>query len=209
MNSAAPARQQSRPPARLSDWFARACARFLRLWADLLFHRRYAHRAVVLETVGALPGMIGGLLQHCRALRHLENDRGWIHQLIEEADNERMHLMTFLHIAQPTRLERGLIVLTQWGFSLLFGLLYVVSTRTAHRFVGYLEEEAVESYTTYLALVENGVYPDVPAPGIAVSYWHLGADARLSDVIRAVREDEAHHRDVNHAFADLLQGRPA
>lgn len=75
---------------------------------------------------------------------------------------------------------------------------------TAHRVVGYLEEEAVYSYTEYLAGVDNGVYANVPAPGIAIDYWKLAPDARLRDVIIAVRADEAHHRDVNHQFADEL-----
>lgn len=201
-----PTAASSRPPVNASDRFAFGLVRFLRFWADLFFHRRYAHRAVVLETVGAVPGIIGGLLQHLQALRQLESDRGWIHQLHEEADNERMHLMTFLHIAQPNRLERVLIVLVQWAFCLFYGLLYLGSARTAHRFVGYFEEEAVKSYTTYLELVQGGIYPDVAAPGIARSYWHLGPDARLSDVIRAVRADEAGHRDTNHGFADALSG---
>jgi ubiquinol oxidase len=38
-------------------------------------------------------------------------------------------------------------------------------------------------------------------------YWSLPPDARLSDVIIAVRADEAGHRDVNHGFADQLDRR--
>ena len=70
--------------------------------------------------------------------------------------------------------------------------------------VGYFEEEAVYSYTQYLAGVNNGTYANVPAPQIAIDYWKLAPDARLSDVIVAVRADEAGHRDVNHGFADEL-----
>ena len=86
----------------------------------------------------------------------------------------------------------------------LFFLLYLISPKTAHRVVGYLEEEAVFSYTEYLAGVDDGSYPNVPAPRIAIDYWNLAPDARLREVIIAVRADEAHHRDVNHAFADKL-----
>jgi len=49
----------------------------------------------------------------------------------------------------------------------------------------------------------------VPAPQIAIDYWQLGQDARLSDVIIAVRADEAEHRDVNHSFVDELDRRKA
>ncbi|MGZ8993112.1 MAG: alternative oxidase, partial [Burkholderiaceae bacterium] len=76
--------------------------------------------------------------------------------------------------------------------------------KTAHRVVGYLEEEAVHSYTEYLAGVDNGTSANVPAPRIAIDYWKLAPDARLREVIIAIRADEAHHRDVNHQFADEL-----
>jgi len=84
-------------------------------------------------------------------------------------------------------------------------LLYLISSKTAHRLVGYFEEEAVYSYTEYLAGVDSGVYENVAAPQIAIDYWHLKADARLRDVILVVRDDEAGHRDVNHHFADALR----
>ena len=191
-------------PKDFSDRVAYAFTRFLRFFADAFFARRYGHRAVVLETVAAVPGMVGGTLQHLRSLRRMEGDRGWIHTLLEEAENERMHLMTFMHIARPSALERLLILLAQGIFYNLFFLLYLLSPRTAHRVAGYFEEEAVYSYTEYLAGVDNGTHANVPAPKIAIDYWKLAPDARLRDVIVAVRADEAHHRDVNHRFADEL-----
>jgi ubiquinol oxidase len=176
----------------------------MRFFADTFFAKRYGHRAVVLETVAAVPGMVGGALQHLRALRRMESDRGWIRVLLDEADNERMHLMTFIEIAKPTRLERLLILLVQGAFFNFYFLLYLIAPGTAHRVVGYLEEEAVYSYTEYLAGVEDGSYPNVPAPQVAIDYWHLAPGALLRDVILAVRADEEHHRDVNHQFADEL-----
>jgi len=191
-------------PKGFSDRIAYAFTRFLRFFADAFFAKRYGHRAVVLETVAAVPGMVGGALQHLRALRRMESDRGWIRTLIDEAENERMHLMTFILIAQPSRFERLLILLTQGIFYNLFFLLYLCSPKTAHRVVGYFEEEAVYSYTEYLAGVDNGTYANVPAPQIAIDYWKLPPESRLRDVIVAVRADEIHHRDVNHQFADEL-----
>jgi ubiquinol oxidase len=131
-----------------------------------------------------------------------DGDRGWIHTLLEEAENERMHLMTFIHIAKPAGFERLLILLAQGVFYNFFFLLHLVSPRTAHRVTGYFEEEAVHSYTEYLAGVDNGTHANVPAPKLAIDYWKLGPDARLREVIIAVRADEAHHRDVNHRFAN-------
>ena len=193
-----------RDPGDYSDRFALGVTKSLRFLADRFFARRYGHRAVVLETIAAVPGMVGGALQHLRALRRMESDGGWIRTLLEEAENERMHLMTFIHIARPSWLERLVVLLAQGVFYNLFFLLYLVTPRTAHRIVGYFEEEAVHSYTEYLEGVENGSVANVPAPGIAIDYWKLPPEARLREVIIAVRDDEAHHRDVNHGFADSL-----
>ena len=179
--------------------------KFLRYFADTFFAKRYGHRAIILETVAAIPGMVGGTLQHLKALRRIQSDQGWIHRLLDEAENERMHLMTFIEIAQPSRFERWVILIAQGVFYNLFFLIYLISPRTAHRMVGYFEEEAVLSYTLYLAEIDKGAVENVPAPRIAIDYWHLPEDARLRDVVLAVRRDEEEHRDVNHDFANQLQ----
>jgi len=191
-------------PKDFRDWIAYTFVVLMRFFADTFFARRYGHRAVVLETVAAVPGMVGGVLQHLHSLRLIEADYGRIRLLLDEAENERMHLMTFIQITQPSRLERLLIRLAQGVFFNLYFLLYMISPKTAHRVVGYLEEEAVHSYTEYLAGVDNGIHANVPAPRIAIDYWKLAPDARLHDVIIAVRADEVRHREVNHELADVL-----
>ena len=197
------------PPQNASDRIAFAFVKMLRFCADTFFAKRYGHRAVVLETVAAVPGMVGGLWQHLTALRKMRDDEGWIRTLLDEAENERMHLMTFIEIAKPNWFERALIMLVQAVFYNFYFFLYLFAPRTAHRVVGYFEEEAVISYTAYLAEVDAGHLPNVPAPQIAIDYWQLGANARLRDVIIAVRADEAEHRDVNHGFVDALDERKA
>src|SRR6187551_991819 len=191
-------------PNDIRDHIAFSFTKFLRFFADTFFSGRYGHRAVVLETIAAVPGMVAGALQHLKSLRKMQSDNGWIKTLLDEAENERMHLMTFVHIAQPNGFERFLILLAQGIFYNCFFVLYVFSPKTAHRVVGYFEEEAIISYTEYLADVESGKYENVPAPRIAIDYWQLGPDARLRDVIIAVRNDEVVHRDVNHDFANQL-----
>ena len=191
-------------PEGFRDRTALAVVKFMRIFADKFFAGRYGHRAVVLETVAAVPGMVGGLLQHLRALRHIRDDHGWIKELIDEADNERMHLMTFIEIAKPSRFERFMIAVTQFVFYNAYFFLYLFAPRIAHRVVGYLEEEAVISYTQYLAQIDAGKVDNVPAPQIAKDYWNLAPDARLRDVVIVIRADEARHRDVNHGFADKI-----
>lgn len=191
-------------PIGTSDHIALSFTKFMRFFADTFFSGRYGHRAVVLETIAAVPGMVAGALQHLKSLRKMQPDNGWIKTLLDEAENERMHLMTFVHIAQPSGFERFLIILAQGIFYNCFFVLYLLSPKTAHRVVGYFEEEAIISYTEYLADVESGKYENVPAPKIAIDYWQLGPDAHLRDVIIAVRNDEVVHRDVNHDFANQL-----
>jgi ubiquinol oxidase len=195
------------PVSTLSDRVAYGTTRFLRFFADTLFAKRYGNRAIVLETVAAVPGMVGGAFLHLRCLRWMRDDKGWIRTLLDEADNERMHLMTFMEIAKPSWFERMMVLIAQALFFTFYLLLYIVSSRTAHRLVGYFEEEAVVSYTRYLEEIDAGRIDNVPAPAIAIEYWKLPADARLREVVIAVRDDEAGHRDVNHAIAGQ-QGRP-
>jgi ubiquinol oxidase len=191
-------------PESLGDRFAYRATRVLRFLADSLFVGRYGHRAVVLETIAAVPGMVGGMLRHMRSLRRLESDKGRIRVLLDEAQNERMHLMIFLEIAKPTWFERWLILLAQGAFFIAYLLLYMISARTAHRLIGYFEEEAVTSYTDYLAEIDNGKLANSQAPRIATEYYQLPAKAKLKDVITSVRADEIRHRDANHDIADEL-----
>ena len=193
-------------PNGFSDRFALGFTKLLRFSADRLFAKRYGHRAIVLETVAAVPGMVGAMFTHLSCLRRMRDDDGWIRTLMEEAENERMHLMTFIEIAKPTWFERMMILSVQGIFLVGFSILYLVSSRTAHRVVGYFEEEAVTSYTLYLQEIDEGRSPNVPAPAIAKHYWKMADDAKLRDVVLLVRADEAHHRDVNHGFANQLNG---
>jgi ubiquinol oxidase len=195
-------------PNGFSDRFALGFTKLLRFSADRLFAKRYGHRAIVLETVAAVPGMVGAMFTHLSCLRRMRDDDGWIRTLMEEAENERMHLMTFIEIAKPTLFERMMILSVQGVFLVGFSILYLVSSRTAHRVVGYFEEEAVTSYTLYLQEIDEGRSPNVPAPAIAKHYWKMADDAKLRDVVLLVRADEAHHRDVNHGFANKLNGQP-
>ena len=191
-------------PQDLSYKIAFAFTKFLRFLADTFFKKKYGHRAVVLETVAAVPGMVAGMLLHLKSLRKMQDDKGWIKILLDEAANERMHLMTFIKIAKPTFIERLIIMISQFIFILMYLFIYLISQKTAHRIVGYFEEEAVISYTEYLNEIEEGKIENIKAPEIAINYWNLPLNSRLKDVVKVIRDDEAGHRDVNHSFADIL-----
>ena len=189
-------------PVNFSDRVALSFTKSMRFFADTFFQKRYGHRAVVLETVAGVPGMVSGMWMHLTSLRKMQTGYGpKIRTLLDEAENERMHLMTFIEIAKPNAFERFLVLIAQAIFWNVFFVIYVFFPRTAHRIVGYFEEEAVYSYTEYLREIDEGRLPNIAAPQIAIDYWNLSTDATLRDVVIAVREDEAKHRDVNHQFA--------
>jgi len=193
-------------PKGLNDRFAFGIVYAAARCADLLFKKRYGNRAIALETISAVPGMVGGLLQHLKALRFIRDDRGWIKALIDEAENERIHLLVYSQIAKPTVFERTLVMVVQFFFYHLYFILYFFSPRTAHRTVGYFEEEAIHSYYTYLSLIDDGTIRNIDAPELAREYWHLKEGSKLRDVVLATIHDEVIHRDVNHTFANDYKG---
>ena len=187
----------------MRDWFAMSMTKFFRFFADTFFAKRYGHRAVVLETVAGVPGMVAGMMLHFKSLRKMKTGYGPdIREMLAEAENERMHLMFFIEIAKPNLFERLLVLLAQFIFMIFYAILYTISYKTAHRMIAYFEEEAVKSYTDYLALVESGQVENVPAPQLAIDYYKMKKNAKLSDLIKKVRADEEHHSKVNHRYAD-------
>lgn len=210
------------PPQTFSDRFALGAIGLLRGTFDALTGydaskpfpaHKYLQRMIFLETVAGVPGMVGAMARHLRSLRTMRRDFGYIHTLLEEAENERMHLLTFtseeLTDKKPSLLTRSLVLLGQGVFWNFYFAAYLLAPRTCHRFVGYLEEEAVKTYTHAIADLDAGKLPEwsgKAAPEIAKKYWRLAPDATMRDLLLAVRADEAAHRDVNHCLSILPDG---
>jgi len=201
-------------PQGFKDWFAYGIMKTLRTTFDWLSGYKpgkmtenlYLRRFIFLETVAGVPGMIGGMVRHLKSLGSLREDGGWIHHLLEEAENERMHLFTFLGLRSPGILFRIAVLGTQGIFLTGFTSMYVLSPKTAHRFVGYLEEEAVKTYSNCIQELDEGKlshWARMPATADAIQYWGLSANATLRDVLIAVRADEVMHREVNHHLANI------
>lgn len=155
-------------PKTLGDRVAFYGVKFLRTLPDTYFGRDHYMRAVMLETIAAVPGMVGGSLRHMKSLRTLQDDNGWISHLLHEAENERTHLMVWLKCLKPTTFNRLLILGAQGVFYNAYFMLYLFSPRTAHRMCGYLEEEAVVSYTHFLDDLDAGLIENHPAPNVAI-----------------------------------------
>lgn len=72
--------------------------------------RQYMIRNVFLESVAGVPGMVAGMLRHLHSMRRMKRDNGWIETLLEESFNERMHLLTFLKMAEPGWFMRVMVL---------------------------------------------------------------------------------------------------
>ncbi len=193
-------------PKRLSDRLAGCFVCFLRKPVDAYFGKDYMRRSLVIETIAALPGMIGGKFQHYKALRWIRPENPVIHVLLAEAENERSHLMALLSAGgRPSRLDRILVWPAQMVFCVAYSLAYILSPRVCHRFVGYLEEEATRSYGFFLDEIAAGRIHNAGVPAATRHLWALPDDARLAELVIAIRADEMRHRDNNHKIASQME----
>lgn len=207
------------PTTDVIDTIALYGVKLLRLGFDLisgyfvgrLTRNKILRRVLFLETAAGIPGMVAASIRHLQSLRLMRRDHGWIHTLLEEAENERMHMLVFMRRHKPGLLFRGAVMVTQGIFWNVFFFCYLASPRLCHRFVGYLEEEATRTYTHILDVMDSKdprdadvvAFGKTPADEIAIRYWRLDTNATMKDVMLAVRRDEANHRDVNHTFASM------
>jgi Alternative oxidase len=211
------------PPQNLRDRLALQAVKVVRFFFDTatgwnqgdLTKSKILHRVIYLETIAAVPGMVAAIVRHFKSLRTMTRDGGMMQMFLDEANNERMHLLTFVKMQNPSTLFRAAVICGQFGFGSLFLAAYIVAPKFCHRFVGYIEEEACSTYTKIIDKIEKA--PDSHelaawrteiAPGIARAYWKLGETGSVLDVMYAVRADEAEHRDVNHICTELKDGDP-
>ncbi|KAK6463017.1 alternative oxidase [Scheffersomyces coipomensis] len=171
---------------------------------------KWLTRCIFLESIAGVPGAVAGFLRHLHSLRLLKRDKAWIETLLDEAYNERMHLLTFIKLGQPSIFTRLIIYVGQGVFCNAFFLFYLVNPRYCHRFVGYLEEEAVSTYSHLLHELSQPEkllkFKNMKIPTIAVQYWpELTEQSSFEDLILRIRADEAKHREVNHTLANLNQ----
>ncbi|CRK26997.1 hypothetical protein BN1708_000782 [Verticillium longisporum] len=168
-------------------------------------------RFIFLESIAGVPGMVAGMLRHLGSLRRMKRDNGWIETLLEESYNERMHLLTFMKMSEPGWFMKVMLIGAQGVFFNGMFLSYLVSPKITHRFVGYLEEEAVHTYSRCIREIEEGQLPkwsdpNFNIPDLAVQYWNIPEGKRtMRDLILYIRADEAVHRGVNHTLSNLNQ----
>uniref|UniRef100_A0A0G4GF82 Alternative oxidase n=1 Tax=Chromera velia CCMP2878 TaxID=1169474 RepID=A0A0G4GF82_9ALVE len=203
-----------KPPKKITEHLAYRLVMTMRTGFDIvsgyyfgrLSENGWVIRMTFLETVAGVPGMVGAMVRHLKSLGYMRRDYGWIHTLLEEAENERMHLMVALQMKKPGLIFRSGVLLTQGLLLPVYTCLYLLSPSFCHSFVGYLEEEAVKTYTKWIAEIDAGHLPkfaNAPAPPVAIRYWELNENATIRDMLLSVRMDEAHHREDNHQFSAM------
>lgn len=164
-------------------------------------------RLIVLESVAGVPGFLAAAVRHFQSLRLLKRDHGWIATLLEEAENERMHLVVCLTMFKASRMTRFLVVSAQTILTPSLLLLYIVHPKAVHRFVGYLEETACHTYVNVIKKIGepgthlNREWSELMSPPLANAYWKLEEGSKWVDTLGCMMADETHHRDVNHTFA--------
>lgn len=207
-------------PETMMDKAAYAAVKLVRLgfdaatgWNGEITQKKVLQRVIFLETIAAVPGMTAAIIRHFKSLRSMERDGGLINMFLEEATNERMHLLTFVTMRDPSLMFRAAVIGSQFGFGSAFLLAYLISPKFCHRFVGYVEEEACSTYTKIIHAIESAPegsdlakWKTETAPKIGISYWHLGENGTILDLMYAVRADEAEHRDVNHGVVGMKDG---
>ena len=147
-----------RCPQNARDWAALYTVKAFRTLFDVLTgyndnrndSRLWINRVIFLETIAGVPGMVGGMTTHLKSLSTLKPDRGIIHHLLEESENERTHLFIFLNFKNPHFLFKLWIAASQAIFWNFYFICYFFAPKFSHRFVGYLEEEAVHTYGQFL-----------------------------------------------------------
>lgn len=171
--------------------------------------KKYMIRNVFLESIAGVPGMVAGMIRHLHSMRRMKRDNGWIETLLEESYNERMHLLVFMKMQKPGPFMRFMVLAAQGVWCNFMFFAYLVSPRVVHRLVGYLEEEAVYTYTRQIKDLDAGLLPKwekLQAPQIAIDYWKMPEGNRsMRDLLLYIRADESKHREVNHTFGNLDQ----
>ncbi len=149
-------------------------------------------RLIMLESIAGVPGFVAAGFRHFRSLRTLKRDYGWIPTLLEEAENERMHLRLCLEEFGANTLTRYLVVGAQCVMVPMLMTVYLVHPKSMHRFVGYLEETAVMTYVNIIEHIEtpgtnlHKAWAHLAAPAMAKEYYKLPSDAKWVDTLKCM-----------------------
>ena len=170
-------------------------------------------RLIVLESIAGVPGFVAAGFRHFHSLRTLKRDYGWIPTLLEEAENERMHLLICMKMSNANIITRTLVVAAQYIMTPLLMSIYLVRPKSMHRFVGYLEETACHTYVNVINHIEtpgthlHKAWALTPAPPLAIGYYRLPADAKWVDTLKCMVSEFISYCFESNSFCELIDGR--
>ena len=139
------------PPVTFIDKVAHFGVRVIRLCFDTvslwnfgeITQKKVFRRVIFLETVAAIPGFVAAMVRHFKSLRTFSRDGGMMQMFLDEANNERMHLLTFVRMKNPSYLARALVLVSQTVVGAGFFIVYNISPDLCHRFVGYVGQYCI------------------------------------------------------------------
>ena len=193
-----------RAPKIFSDFVALYIAKTFRFSAKKVFAKYFIYYLLFLETFARSSSAAASQWIHLKCLQKVKYDRDWIKILTNQAENERIHLITIIEIIQPKLFVRLLIIFGQITYQILYLFLYIIFPRTAHRFIGYSREESARDYNNYLEHLENDVSLNINASQISIKHWNLDSKAKLIDVVKLISKDKMNHATINHKVADTI-----
>lgn len=162
-------------------------------------------RIIFLESIAPVPSSTAHFWRIRRSCLFHIADKGIIQQLHDEAENERIHLFIALQIYHPAILFRICLWIVLISFSFYYFIMYIIFPEYSHRLAGYMEEDAISTYSNMISDMDEGKFSGwkkIEAPLIAKLYYNLNDTATWKDVLICIRQDEIHHRDTQHSFAN-------
>ncbi|KAK1932319.1 Alternative oxidase [Phytophthora citrophthora] len=147
----------------------------------------WLNRCLYIETVARASEMVVGIAHRLRSQHSLNPGDIW------PVENERIHMQIFLSMKQGGLGFQAAMLAAQSVFFPVFFLTYMVSPNTCHRFVDFVEQEAVKTYTYLLEDMEHGHLDEwcaITAPLIGRSYYDLPDDAKVYDMIKCIRAEK-------------------
>lgn len=200
-------------PKGVADWIAYGMLNSIIRVFDVLSgfrpgkmnERGWNRHFLFMESISGVPRVTAAFIRHWKSIFYSKHDSGAYHHLIEEEENERMHLFFWTQLGHAGSLVKSAIILYQFFFVFFYGTMYALSPKVGHRFLGYLEENIIRSYTLLLDDIDAGRLPlwkDMQPPKVMLEYYELPETSRIRDLVIEIRADEALHREVHHHLAE-------
>lgn len=144
-----------------------------------LTENNWLNKTIMLETLAMTPLFAASIVRYWRSLGGLRQDKGWVHALLDDSENERMHLTNWMMVKRPNLMMRAFVLAQQAFYVPMFMFGYTFTPKMAYRAIGYIEEVGLTHYRLLLREIEREGSPVhswnfIPAPQVSREYWNMG-----------------------------------